>query len=99
MLDRIGEGLIGIVHKFYDVLFSAGSQLSLSSLLCALAIAAAFLSIRHLQRRGHLKGRSLLRALFPARILRHASTKADVGYFLFNTLVYGGSFGLAGLSY
>jgi sterol desaturase/sphingolipid hydroxylase (fatty acid hydroxylase superfamily) len=99
MLDRIAKGLAGIVHKLTDVLLSPGSQLSLTSLVCALAIAAAFLSIRHLKRRGHLKPRVLLRALFPARILRHASTKADVGYFLFNMFVYGGIFGMAGLSY
>ena len=99
MLDRIVKGLAGIVHKLFGVLFSAGSQFSLTSLACALAIAAAFLSIRHLKRRGHLKPRVLVRALFPMRILRHASTKADVGYFLFNMFVYGGIFGMAGLSY
>src|SRR3954469_14125267 len=99
MLDRIAKGLTGIVHKVYDVLFSVGSQFSLSSLFCALAIAAAFLSLRHLKRRGHIHPRALWRALFPARILRHASTKADVSYFLFNMFVYGGIFGMAGLSY
>jgi sterol desaturase/sphingolipid hydroxylase (fatty acid hydroxylase superfamily) len=99
MLERIGKGLIGIGHKAYELLLSPGSQLSLTSLACALAIAAAFLSLRHLRRRGHLNPRVLARALFPARILRHASTKADVGYFLFNVFVYGGIFGMAGLSY
>jgi sterol desaturase/sphingolipid hydroxylase (fatty acid hydroxylase superfamily) len=99
MLERIGKGLAGIVNKLYDVLVSPGSQLSLTSLACALAIAAAFLGVRHLKRRGHLSWRALGRALFPARILRHASTKADVGYFLFNMFVYGGIFGMAGLSY
>jgi sterol desaturase/sphingolipid hydroxylase (fatty acid hydroxylase superfamily) len=99
MLERIAKGLIGIFHKLYDVLFSAGSQFSLASLFCALAIAAVFLSIRHLKRRGHIDPRVLWRALFPARNLRHASTKADIGYFLFNMFVYGGIFGMAGLSY
>jgi sterol desaturase/sphingolipid hydroxylase (fatty acid hydroxylase superfamily) len=99
MLERIAKGLIGIFHKLCDVLFSAGSQFSLASLFCALAIAAVFLSIRHLKRRGHIDPRVLWRALFPARNLRHASTKADIGYFLFNMFVYGGIFGMAGLSY
>ncbi len=99
MLDRIGKGLIGIVHKVYELLLSPGSQLSLTSLACALTIAAAFLSIRHLKRRGRLNTRALARTLFPTRILRHASTKADIGYVLFNVFVYGGIFGMAGLSY
>ncbi len=99
MLDRIGKGLAGILHRSYELLFSGGSQFSLTSLFCALAIATAFLSIQHLKRRGHLKPSALMRGLFPSRILRHASTKADIGYFLFNIFVYGGIFGMAGLSY
>src|SRR6185437_12813691 len=98
-MERIAAGLLGIANHAYNILFSLGSQLSLTSLACALAIAAAFLTLRHLRRRGHMRPRLLLRALFPRRILRHRSTKADIGWLLFNCFVYGGIFGMAGLSY
>ncbi|MGN6571248.1 MAG: sterol desaturase family protein [Pseudolabrys sp.] len=98
-MERIAAGLTGIVHHAYDLLFSAGSQISLTSLACALVIAAAFLTIRQIRRRGRIKPRLLLRALFPRRILFHRSTSADIGWLLFNCFVYGGIFGLAGLSY
>jgi sterol desaturase/sphingolipid hydroxylase (fatty acid hydroxylase superfamily) len=98
-MERIAAGLAGIAHHVYDLLFSVGSQLSLMSLGCALVIAAAFLTFRHVRRRGRMRPKLLIRALFPRRILRHRSTKTDVGWMLFNCFVYGGSFGLAGLSY
>lgn len=99
IVQRIADGLVRIVHRFFDILLSAGSEFSLTSLACALAIAAGFFSIRQLKRRGRLRPRALLRVLFPRRILRHNSTYADIGYFLFNSFVYGGIFGVAGLSY
>ena len=98
-MERIAAGLSGIAHHTYDLLFSLGSQISLTSLACALAIAAAFLTIRHLRRRGRMRPKLLMRALFPRRILRHRSTKTDIGWLLFNCFVYGGIFGMAGLSY
>jgi sterol desaturase/sphingolipid hydroxylase (fatty acid hydroxylase superfamily) len=98
-MERIAAGLLNIVRHSYDLLFSLGSQISLTSLACALAIAAAFLTFRHVRRRGRMSPRLLLRALFPRRILRHRSTKTDIGWLLFNCFVYGGIFGMAGLSY
>jgi sterol desaturase/sphingolipid hydroxylase (fatty acid hydroxylase superfamily) len=98
-MERIAAGLTGILHHAYDLLFSFGSQISLTSLACALAIAAVFLTVRHIRRRGRMSPRLLLRALFPRRILRHRSTGADIGWLLFNCFVYGGIFGMAGLSY
>ena len=102
-LERIASGLLNIVHHAGAVLFSAGSQFSLTSLACALAIAAGYFLIRRMRRRGVARLvpflRALRRALFPKRILRHASTGADIGYFLFNTFVYAGIFGMAAVSY
>src|SRR3569833_2522645 len=98
-MERIAAGLLNIVHRVYELLFSVGSQISLTSLACALVIAAAFLAVRHIRRRGRMRLRVLLRALFPRRILFHRSTAADIGWLLFNCFVYGAIFGLAGLSY
>lgn len=98
-MERIVAGLDRIVHHAFDILFSVGSEFSLTSLACALAIAAGFLSFRHWKRRGRFKPRLLAHALFPRRILRHRSTTADFGYLLFNSFVYAGIFGMAGLSY
>ncbi len=98
-MDRVAAGLVRIVHHTHEILFAAGSSFSVTSLACALAIAAGFISFRHWRRRGRLNPRALLHALFPRRILRHDSTVADIGYTLFNWFVYGGIFGMAGLSY
>ena len=98
-MERIAAGLLNIVYRSYDLLFSVGSQISLTSLGCAFVIAAAFLTLRHISRRGRMRPRVLLRALFPRRILLHRSTGADIGWLLFNCFVYGAIFGLAGLSY
>jgi len=98
-MERIAAGLLNIVYRSYDLLFSVGSQISLTSLGCAFVIAATFLTLRHIRRRGRMRPRVLLRALFPRRILLHRSTGADIGWLLFNCFVYGAIFGLAGLSY
>jgi sterol desaturase/sphingolipid hydroxylase (fatty acid hydroxylase superfamily) len=98
-VDRIVSGLLNIVHHAGEVLFSLGSPFSLTSLLCALVIAAAVLGFRRLKKRGRIRWRALARALFPRRVVRHDSTVADFGYFLFNTFVYGGIFGIAAVSY
>ena len=98
-MERIAAGLLNIVHRTYELLFSVGSQFSLTSLGCALAIAAAYLTLRQIKRRGRMRPRLLLRALFPRRVVMHRSTAADIGWLLFNCFVYGAIFGLAGLSY
>ena len=99
MLDRIATGFSNVMDQSVRLLLSLGSQLLPTSLACAFVIAAAVLAVRHFKRRGRVGLPMLLRALFPRWMLRHASTKADFGFFLFNTFVYGGSFGLAGVSY
>ena len=46
-MERIAAGLTGIGHHAYDLLFSLGSQISLTSLACALAIAATLPVVQH----------------------------------------------------
>lgn len=75
--------------------FSAGSVYSVWSLASALVIcvAIAVLGRRRGRRTPHL--RVWLRALFPKRIVRSASTRADVGFFLLNTMATGALIGWA----
>jgi sterol desaturase/sphingolipid hydroxylase (fatty acid hydroxylase superfamily) len=95
----IWAGLIRNFNHLCDVLFSAGSQFSLTSLACALVIAAAVIVVRQCRKGRRIRLRALVRALFPRRIVKSPSTVADVGYFLFNTFVYAGIFGMAAVSY
>jgi sterol desaturase/sphingolipid hydroxylase (fatty acid hydroxylase superfamily) len=98
-VEIVWNGLVRNVHHLMDVLFSAGSQFSVTSLLCALALAAGFLAWQRYRKRRRIHPRALLRALFPRRILRSPSTVADIGYFLFNVFVYAGIFGMVVVSY
>lgn len=98
-MDLIWNGILRNVTHLYDVLFSVGSQYSLTSLLCALVVAAGFLVLRRFKSRRTVRLRALIRALFPRRILRSPSTVADIGWFLFNTFVYAGIFGMVAVSY
>ena len=51
-------------------------------------------------RRGrNIRPRTILRALFPRRILHSPSNQADIGYLFFNVFVFGVVFGWAILSY
>lgn len=98
-MDIIVGGLLRNFNHLCAVLFSAGSQYSLTSLGCALAVAAGFLVWRRMRNGRRVRYRALVRALFPRRILRSPSTVADAGWFLFNTFVYAGIFGMAAVSY
>ena len=64
-------------HVFID----AGSTFSLISLSSALIISATWLALRR-KRRTPLRIKVLARALFPSRIWKHASTRADIGLFI-----------------
>jgi sterol desaturase/sphingolipid hydroxylase (fatty acid hydroxylase superfamily) len=98
-VDVIWNGLIGNVDHLAKLFFSVGSEFSVNSLACALLVAAAVLVVRRLRKGRRIRWRALTRALFPRRILRSPSTVADVGFFLFNTCVYAGIFGMAAVSY
>lgn len=88
--------LFGRIGKIF---LSFDSAFSLTSLFCALCIAIVFLAVRRRRKNRPIRIRSLLRALFPERITASASHSVDVGYFFFNTLVFGLIFGWAILSY
>jgi sterol desaturase/sphingolipid hydroxylase (fatty acid hydroxylase superfamily) len=76
------------------LLLSPGSPISLSSLASALFVAALFLLIAR-RRRRDVPLKVLVRAMFPRRILFSRSTRVDMGFFLFNILIYGAIFGWA----
>ncbi len=81
ILDRAGRFFIG---HLADVLLSWGSVFSAISLLSALAIAVASLTWTRVRRGRATPMKVLIRALFPRRILKSVSTRADLGLFLFN---------------
>jgi sterol desaturase/sphingolipid hydroxylase (fatty acid hydroxylase superfamily) len=98
-VDIVWQGLLRNFDHLRHLLFSVGSEFSLSSLACALVIAAAFLIYRRARKGRRVRLRALMRALFPRRIVASPSTVADFGYFLFNSFVYAGIFGMAAVSY
>jgi sterol desaturase/sphingolipid hydroxylase (fatty acid hydroxylase superfamily) len=75
------------------------AEFSLASLAAALCIVLVFLGLRRDRRRKHLRVRVLMRALFPRRLLRSPSSRADVAFFLFNVFLASLLFGWAILSY
>lgn len=94
-------------EKFFHVLgntlsqvfLSVGSDFSLTSLFAALCFAVLFLVFK-LRRKGRpARLGALLQALFPKRITKSPSHRADVRLFLLNVFVFGAIFGWAVLSY
>ena len=81
------------------LLFSLGSHFSLSSLGAALIISAVYFVWQRLKRGRRLRWRTIMRALFPRRIMTSRSNQADIGYLFFNVFVFGVVFGWAVLSY
>ncbi|HZQ11339.1 MAG TPA: sterol desaturase family protein [Pseudolabrys sp.] len=81
------------------LMLSLGSHFSLSSLFAALVIAALFFAWQRVKRGRRLRWRVIARALFPKRMVRHSSNRADIGYLLFNVFLYGIMFGWAVLTY
>jgi sterol desaturase/sphingolipid hydroxylase (fatty acid hydroxylase superfamily) len=91
MLSSVGQKLAAI--------FLSPAPFSLASLLSALAVATLFMALARERRRKQIRLKVLLRAIFPRRLLRSASSKADVGFFLFNSFLATALFGWAILSY
>jgi len=71
----------------------------LSSLACALAIAVAFVAFERRRKKRPVRLRTILKALFPRRIVLSRSTGADLGYFYYHLFLHGIAFGWAILSY
>src|SRR4051812_33411002 len=93
------DGVLYFPQRLARVFLSLGSGFSLTSLAAALIMAVAIIAWRRMRRSRPLRPGTILRGLFPAWLVRHASVHADIGYFGFNVFVYGLIFGWAGLSY
>lgn len=85
--------------QIYRLLIGLGAHLSLTSLAVAFAVAAGFFAWQRRKRGRRVRARTVLRALFPRRILDSPSTQADIGFLFFNVFVFGVAFGWAILSY
>jgi sterol desaturase/sphingolipid hydroxylase (fatty acid hydroxylase superfamily) len=92
-------GLAFFGNQLSKLFLSLGSHFSFTSLGAALAIATVFYAGKRLRRGRRLRAKTLLRALFPRRIVTSKSNTADLGYLFFNVFVFGIAFGWAVLSY
>ena len=81
------------------LLLSPGSTFSAFSLIAALFIAAATIALRRRARGRRISVRLLCRAIFPRWLVRSASTRADLGFWLLNTMATGMMIGWAALSF
>jgi len=79
--------------------FSLGSHFSLTSLAAALVISALYFAWQRHRRGRRIRLKTIVRALFPRRIMRHASNQADIFYLFFNVFMFSVLFGWAVLSY
>ncbi len=95
----LSAGIGFFFGQISKLLFSLGSHFSLTSLFAALMIATAFFVAQRLRRGRRVRLKTILRALFPRRIVHSKSHQADIGYLLFNVFVFGVVFGWAILSY
>ena len=96
--DTLGVVALYFAHKLQRVLLTPGGAFSLASLASALSIALMWLGWRHRSRKRPWRLKVVLRAVFPRRLIRSRSTRADIGFFFFNTFVAGLLFGWAILS-
>jgi sterol desaturase/sphingolipid hydroxylase (fatty acid hydroxylase superfamily) len=98
VLDLAGLMLSGLAAKLVHLFVSPGT-FSLASLLSALCVAVLYLGWKRRRRGRELRMKVLLRALFPRRLRRSASSQADIGYFFFSFFVIAVLFGWAVFSY
>jgi sterol desaturase/sphingolipid hydroxylase (fatty acid hydroxylase superfamily) len=99
IVDAVSTVVSYVLDRLNSLFLGPGSEISLTSLGCALAVALVFLAVRHYRRRRRMRLKVLLRALFPRRITRHPSTLLDLGYLFVNVFLFGAIFGWALLSY
>ncbi len=95
-LSAIADFVFGQAGRLF---LSLGSHFSATSLLAALTIAAAFFVWQRVKRGRRVRWRVVARALFPRRLVRHRSNRADIGYLLFNVFLSGILLGWAVLTY
>jgi sterol desaturase/sphingolipid hydroxylase (fatty acid hydroxylase superfamily) len=92
--EGVRAGLDFLSSTGQRLLFSPGSNFSLISLIFALAI-AVIVSISRRSGTRRVPTRVMIRAMFPRRIWRSASGKADIGFFIFNVFIASILFGWA----
>jgi sterol desaturase/sphingolipid hydroxylase (fatty acid hydroxylase superfamily) len=81
------------------LLVSPGSTFSAFSLTTALIIAATAITLRRIARGRRTSFKLLRRAMFPRWLMFSASTRADIGFWLLNTMATGMMIGWAALSF
>lgn len=87
-----------LASSLAGLLLSPGSNASIWSLGAALCVAGLVVLARRRPGKRPVPLKVLARALFPRSILRHRSSRADLGLLAFNGLVYGAVFGGATLT-
>lgn len=95
----LSPGILYFWNQLSKLCFSLGSHFSFSSLGAALLIATGFYALKRLRRGRRLRFKTLMRAVFPKRIVMSPSNHADIGYLFFNVFVFGVVFGWAVLTY
>jgi len=95
----LSPGIAYFFGQLSKAFLAPGSHVSLLSLVSAFVIAAGVLAARRRRKGRRVRARTLLRALFPRRIVRSRSSLADLGYFYFNLFLFGIVFGWALVSY
>jgi sterol desaturase/sphingolipid hydroxylase (fatty acid hydroxylase superfamily) len=101
-LDLLSDLSPGVTYFFGQVsklFLRVGSQFSLTSLFCALLLAAGFTAYRRLRKSRPVRLKTIVRGLFPEHILKSRSNRADFGYLYFNVFINSLAFGWAVLSY
>ena len=98
MLHYVTQVASYVAAQLAAVLLPPYSPFSAVSLLSALFVAVLFILLKRQPEKRNVKYRVMLRALFPRWLYRSASFKADVMFFLFNTLAFAALFGWAMLS-
>jgi sterol desaturase/sphingolipid hydroxylase (fatty acid hydroxylase superfamily) len=92
-------GIVFFFGQLGRLFFSLGSHFSLTSLAAALVISALYFAWQRRRRGRRIRVKTIARALFPRRIMRHASNQADIFYLFFNVFMFSVLFGWAVLSY
>jgi sterol desaturase/sphingolipid hydroxylase (fatty acid hydroxylase superfamily) len=90
---------VSALNKLAVVLWSPGSDFSLLSLFAAFCVGALSLVWKRRSGNRPLKLKVLLRAVFPRWLIKSASSKADIGFFFFNSFFGIIIFGWAIVSY
>jgi sterol desaturase/sphingolipid hydroxylase (fatty acid hydroxylase superfamily) len=92
-------GIAFFFGRLGRLFFSLGSHFSLTSLFAALLISALYFAWQRYKRGRRIRPKTIMRALFPRRIMRHSSNQADIFYLFFNVFMFSVLFGWAVLSY